>query len=153
MASVVLRPAGATSGLAASLAVITMPRIGVWHATLHLASEVKPKGRVEIQAGPLALSGTVDRVGLEAGGVRVRVVAGAGRLGNAAKPRHYTSPVVRMPLDDLARDAGESLSPTCDAAVMNRTLLAWTTLGTLVLTDLYVMLVASGTISDLRFVG
>lgn len=31
--------------------------------------------------------------------------------------------------------------------------LAWTTLGTLVLTDLYVMLVASGTISDLRFVG
>ncbi|MBJ8346559.1 hypothetical protein [Antrihabitans sp. YC2-6] len=31
--------------------------------------------------------------------------------------------------------------------------LAWTTLGTLVLTDFYVMLVASGTISDLRFVG
>jgi hypothetical protein len=30
--------------------------------------------------------------------------------------------------------------------------LAWTTLGTLVLTDLYVMLVASGTISDLRFI-
>ncbi|GAB4589892.1 hypothetical protein [Nocardia sp. IFM 10818] len=32
-------------------------------------------------------------------------------------------------------------------------LLAWTTLGTLVLTDFYVMLVASGTISDLRFIG
>ncbi|MGW4484653.1 hypothetical protein ACWEOE_12510 [Amycolatopsis sp. NPDC004368] len=31
--------------------------------------------------------------------------------------------------------------------------LAWTTLGTLVLTDLYVMLVASGAIADLRFVG
>jgi hypothetical protein len=31
--------------------------------------------------------------------------------------------------------------------------LAWTTLGTLVLTDFYVMLVASGVISDLRFVG
>lgn len=31
--------------------------------------------------------------------------------------------------------------------------LAWTTLGTLVLTDLYVMLVASGTITDLRFIG
>jgi hypothetical protein len=30
--------------------------------------------------------------------------------------------------------------------------LAWTTLGTLVLTDFYVMLVASGAISDLRFV-
>ena len=30
--------------------------------------------------------------------------------------------------------------------------LAWATLGTLVLTDLYVMLVASGAISDLRFV-
>jgi len=29
--------------------------------------------------------------------------------------------------------------------------LAWTTLGTLMLTDLYIMLVASGTISDLRF--
>lgn len=31
--------------------------------------------------------------------------------------------------------------------------LAWTTLGTLVLTDLYVMLVSSGAISDLRFIG
>jgi hypothetical protein len=30
-------------------------------------------------------------------------------------------------------------------------LFAWTTLGTLLLTDLYIMLVASGTISDLRF--
>jgi hypothetical protein len=32
-------------------------------------------------------------------------------------------------------------------------LYAWVTLGTLVLTDFYVMLVASGTISDLRFIG
>ncbi|CCW14910.1 putative succinate dehydrogenase membrane anchor subunit [Rhodococcus aetherivorans] len=31
--------------------------------------------------------------------------------------------------------------------------LAWTTLGTLMITDFYIMLVASGTISDLRFVG
>ena len=30
---------------------------------------------------------------------------------------------------------------------------AWITLGTLVLTDFYIMLVASGTISDLRFIG
>jgi hypothetical protein len=30
---------------------------------------------------------------------------------------------------------------------------AWITLGTLMLTDFYVMLVASGTISDLRFIG
>jgi hypothetical protein len=32
-------------------------------------------------------------------------------------------------------------------------LFAWITLGTLVITDFYVMLVASGTISDLRFIG
>jgi len=31
--------------------------------------------------------------------------------------------------------------------------LAWTTLGTLILTDAYIALVASGTISDLRFIG
>lgn len=31
--------------------------------------------------------------------------------------------------------------------------LAWTTLGTLMITDFYIMLVASGTVSDLRFVG
>jgi hypothetical protein len=30
---------------------------------------------------------------------------------------------------------------------------AWITLGTLALTDFYIMLVASGTITDLRFVG
>ena len=32
-------------------------------------------------------------------------------------------------------------------------LLAWTTLGTLALTDFYIMLVASGTITDVRFIG
>jgi hypothetical protein len=32
-------------------------------------------------------------------------------------------------------------------------LYAWITLGTLMVTDFYVMLVASGTISDLRFIG
>jgi hypothetical protein len=32
-------------------------------------------------------------------------------------------------------------------------LYAWITLGTLMLTDFYVMLVASGTIHDLRFIG
>jgi hypothetical protein len=30
---------------------------------------------------------------------------------------------------------------------------AWITLGTLIVTDLYVALVASGTIHDLRFIG
>jgi hypothetical protein len=30
---------------------------------------------------------------------------------------------------------------------------AWTTLGTLAFTDFYIMLVASGTITDFRFVG
>ncbi len=130
MSSVIVRPAGASAGLPVTHGAITMPRTGAWHATLHLASEVKLSGRVEIKAGAgLSLVGTVNRAGLEAGGVRIRVVAGADGLRQAAKPRHYTSPVVRMPLDDLARDAGESLSPTCDAEVLNRTLLAWTTLG------------------------
>jgi hypothetical protein len=32
-------------------------------------------------------------------------------------------------------------------------LYAWITLGTLMFTDFYIMLVASGTISDLRFIG
>ena len=32
-------------------------------------------------------------------------------------------------------------------------LFAWITLGSLMLTDLYIMLVASGTLSDLRFIG
>ena len=32
-------------------------------------------------------------------------------------------------------------------------LFAWITLGTLILTDLYIMLVASGAITDLRFIG
>jgi hypothetical protein len=32
-------------------------------------------------------------------------------------------------------------------------LFAWITLGTLSLTDFYIMLVSSGTITDLRFIG
>ena len=40
-------------------------------------------------------------------------------------------------------------SPCRQAAVTA----AWITLGTLMVTDFYIMLVASGTISDLRFIG
>jgi hypothetical protein len=129
MAAVTVRPAGATTAMPVIYGSITMPRTGAWVANLHLSSQVKPSGRVELQAGPILLLGTVNRAGLEAGGVRVRIVGGADGLRKNAVPKHYTSPIVRLPLADLLRDAGEALSAAVDATVLNRTLLAWTTLG------------------------
>jgi hypothetical protein len=109
--------------------VITMPRTGAWHASLWVDSQVKPAGKVEIKAGALTLVGTVNRASLYRGLLRLRVVAGGDGLRKRANPKHYTTPVIRLPLGELARDAGEAISPTSDSAALNETLLSWTTVG------------------------
>jgi hypothetical protein len=128
-----VKGAGGTPGAGKEFAVIrgaiTMPRTGAWHATLWIDSQVKPSGAVEVRAGALTLKGAVNRAALYRGLLRLRVVAGGDGLRKAANPKHYTTPVMRLPLGEIARDAGESVSSTSDAAILNETLLSWTTLG------------------------
>lgn len=131
MAEVTLTPSGsgARSALPVVRATITMPRIGAWHADLQVDTTDAPAGAVTLQAGALTLKGFVNRARVHQAIARVRLVGGAGGLQKVATPKHYTSPILRIPLDDLARAAGETLSATGHAATLNRQLLAWTTLG------------------------
>lgn len=71
---------------------------------------------------------------------------------------HYLLPLVparhRWAAQAFLQTSGAVLDLDPDSKLNTRHMLfAWITLGTLVLTDFYIMLVASGTISDLRFVG
>jgi hypothetical protein len=108
---------------------ITMPRVGAWHAELEVVTDEDVSGRVTIDvAGGLTLSGTASGGGRYGGRYRVRVVAGADGLRTLAKPKHYVDPVVRTPLTDLARAAGETLSPTIAARLLDRRMTDWTVL-------------------------
>ena len=60
--------------------------------------------------------------------------------------RRPAQALLQAPGAVLDVDAGQPLNT-------RHKLYAWITLGTLMLTDFYIMLVASGTISDLRFIG
>lgn len=124
MSQVTVNDHGVTEG------VITLPRVGVWHADLTINRDTDLDGAVTIQVGgTLTLVGTVRRSALYDGVVRARIVGGADGLRNAAKPKFYTSPVFRLPLQDLLADAGETLSPTADATITGMQLLHWTTFG------------------------
>ena len=62
-------------------------------------------------------------------------------------PAHY-----RRPAKNFSKHPARDWTWTQISKLNKRHMqLAWTTLGTLMLTDLYILLVASGTISDLRF--
>lgn len=122
---------GAGGDVTVTRGTITMPRVGAWYAFLDLDTNRDLTGKVEIKAGALVLRGTISagRSGRQGGILKVRVVAGGDGLRTAAKPKHYTGPTVGLVLRNLAADAGEAVASTADAAVLNKGLLAWTTIG------------------------
>jgi hypothetical protein len=108
---------------------ISMPRIGAWHADLHVDGTAAFAGKVTLQVGEkLALQGTVNRARVHQGTARVRVVAGGDGLQKTARPKHYNAPTFGIVLRELAAAGGEEVSATADQAVVTKTLLAWTTL-------------------------
>jgi hypothetical protein len=108
---------------------ITLPRVGAWTADLELDADAELEGPVTIEiAEGESLVGTARGGELTYGYMRPRVVAGADGLGKEARPRHYTNPAVRTVLGDLAAAAGETLSGTISAALLNARLTAWTVL-------------------------
>jgi hypothetical protein len=105
------------------------PRIGAWHADLRVDSPdaVTSPVTIDIADGTLTLVGSVVRGDVFVDAAEVRVVAGAGRLQELAKPRHYVAPTVRSILAHILGDKGEALSATVSAALLNRHLDHWTT--------------------------
>lgn len=77
-------------GHRATAARVSMPYVGVWVADLELDTAVDLDGRVEVQVGTLALSGTVAERGGQFLTTRsVRVVGGAGGWGRQVPSQHH----------------------------------------------------------------
>ncbi len=114
--------------------VISMPRQGVWHADLFVDSDdqfdVGTGVTIGMNDGAQFLNGTVARALLYQGMQQVRVVAGAGGMQAAAKPRFYQQPAAADVLADLAKDAGETLADDVDLGGAQFD--AWTTIASTV---------------------
>jgi hypothetical protein len=125
---ITLAPAGAAEGLAVISGRIGMPPIGAWTADLFVASSALVAGVVDLVLSPrLTLRGTVARAGVHDTLLYVRVVGGANGLRSLVRPKHYTTPTLRVVLTDLLADVGETLSTTVSPSLLNTQLPRWTT--------------------------
>jgi hypothetical protein len=93
---------------------LTVGNTGAWVADCDLAGAETATGRVTVQLGTLALSGTVDPSNSGTFGLqrKLRVVAGAGGWGNDAPAKDYHSDAgvkARTIADDAARAVGETI--------------------------------------------
>lgn len=121
---------GGGQGLAAFDAVITIPRVGAWHADFMVGSgaSVNPgPASVSIGDGAITLQGNAFRLGLFADYVRMRVEGGNGTLRqNQVPAKSYRNVPLSVPLGDLVKAGGEQLSTFADPAVINSFLPYWT---------------------------
>jgi hypothetical protein len=117
---------------------ITRPLVGVWTADLVLdqpdGTGFDPGTKVTISSeNGYSLAGVVDpnRTGDFLDAVHVRVIGGAGGMGQAAINRAFVQPqaFVRDVVNGLMSDSGESLSSTTDAGFLATNLAAWSVMG------------------------
>lgn len=105
------------AGRPATSGTISIPYAGAWVADLDLDTAAELAGVVEVQLGPMVLTGTVDPTasGAYNASSRVRVVGGANGWGRAVAPKGYHNDAgVRRSL--VARDAGRAVGETVDVA-------------------------------------
>jgi hypothetical protein len=118
------------NGFHVTRAVVTLPRIGVWHAELDVGTDDPAKVgsavTLSIGEGALSLQGTARRSGLYGAHSYVRVVGGAGGFGKAIDARFYRQTPARIPLSDALGHGGESLSASSDASKVDQQLGFWT---------------------------
>jgi hypothetical protein len=107
---------------------VLLPRTGVWLANLHVNEQNPLPDRLVLDLGEVDMPAAVAKAELIAGVTEVRLVGGAGGLGELARPKHYHRPLVKHVLADLLRDSGETLATTSTPAVLSKDLEAWTTL-------------------------
>jgi hypothetical protein len=114
---------------------IAFPRVGRWHADLLVANDSVPADGTQVTLtftnGAYSWTGTVHRGGAPFGTGMIRVVGGADGFGEALDPKGYRGCAVSLPLGDICRDAGETLSSQSDGAILNQQISAWTRLGVL----------------------
>ena len=110
---------------------LTFPRRGAWQLQLEYdatGDEEPLSGQVTTSVGSQRLVGTVDpdrsRVLTERGGLTI--YGGGGGLRGELEPKAYGQVPVRSVIEDILREAGETLSGTSDDALLNRILDRWT---------------------------
>jgi hypothetical protein len=114
-------------GVPAFKGTLLFPRVGVWSADLDLDTREAVAGTITIvSADGASFQGTARGGDPAYGHTRARIVGGAGGLSKQAQPKHYVLPTMRTVLTDLARSAGETLSPTIAPALLSARLSAWT---------------------------
>ena len=107
---------------------VLLPRTGLWLADLRVTTLDELPDRLVLDLGAAEMPASVVKAELISAMTEVRLVGGAGGLGETARPKHYHRPLVRHVLMDLLRDSGEALSTTSTADVLTTELEAWTTL-------------------------
>lgn len=108
-------------------ATLDFPRSGVWVATCVLDSADVPElGAATVAGDRLELRGALVEAGEDSGTVTVRLVGGAGRLGETLAPRAYRNAPLSVIVADIAREAGETLARDIDPSVARITPAQWT---------------------------
>jgi hypothetical protein len=107
---------------------LSMPRIGIWTGYLELGGDTIPSGNIVATLAGVDMPCHIQRCELVEGLVKMSIVGGASGMGKQAKAKHYRNPTVRHVVGDLARDAGEVLSASSPAVVLDVPLGYWTTL-------------------------
>jgi hypothetical protein len=105
---------------------LSMPRIGVWHASVEADGEEPLSGAVALDIQGTRFRGTVVRSDVVGGRVHAKVAGGGAGLGTDLQARHYANgPTVRQVIGDILQRCGESLSSTADATILGKRLAKW----------------------------
>ncbi len=111
---------------------IRMPRRGEWTAIVSIDQEeldaAPPTGPFwfELEKIEFRCSVIPGRSGRSQGGrTSLRVIGGAGGLAHDLDVRNYGATTVKTVVDDILRDAGETLSAEADATVLAKKLPSW----------------------------
>ncbi len=108
-------------------AVLTLPRVGRWHADLVVDARDPLSGDVELAFGDgtMKFVGTVFRGDVFGDTLHCRIVAGKNGLAKPVGAKYYRGVPLRLPLADLVAEVGEVLSPRIDPAVVDTLLPKW----------------------------
>ena len=107
---------------------VILPRTGIWTADLRVNTVNELPDRVTLDLGAAEMPAAVNKAELVGGMTEVRLVGGAGGIGDDARKKYYHRPLVRHVVADLLRDAGETLSATSSSDILGKELEAWTTM-------------------------
>lgn len=94
---------------------LTHPQTGAWLLQGVIDLETVLSGAVTVTIDSLSLVGTVLKAGVYGGVQTVRIIGGAGKLGELVKPRGYENASKKQVAEDICA-VGEALSATSELA-------------------------------------